>query len=306
VLPTPYCVIVNWNLWPDTAKCVESLLAAQLPLDRVIVVDNASHDDSMVCLKARFGPGLSVLASPRNVGYGGGCNLGIERALEHGAEWILLLNNDTYVAPTFFSEFGHAIERGPQYAAFGPLIMYARRPDRIWRLGERRVLGSLITHSLYRDALEPKSLPNLLPVDFVTGCAMLVRADVFKRAGTFDTLSFMYAEDVDFCWRMHLAGYRLAAAPRAKMWHKVSASSNLDRPAAGYWRVQNQIQFYRRYAGSRQIPILLLFTVLQTMWLITGGLISGQMALIRPLARGWIDGWLKPEAAAAKDLQWNR
>jgi GT2 family glycosyltransferase len=297
LLTSVWCVIVNWNLWPDTIRCIESLLAAGLPLEHALVVDNGSEDDSVARLQAHFGQGLSLVTSPQNLGFGGGCNLGIETTLAQGAKWVLLLNNDTYVAPTFFTELAQAMALGPQHAILAPLILYADQPTHVWRLGDRRVLGTFITHSLFRDAPEPEAPAPLYPVDFVTGCAMLVRADVFRTIGFFNQDTFMYAEDVDFCWRAHLQGFSLAAAPRARMWHKVSSSSNRDRPAARYWRIQNQLRFYREYAWGWQVVPLFVFSALRVLWLMAGDLASGHLGLIRPLTRGWLDGWFGARGA---------
>jgi GT2 family glycosyltransferase len=134
---------------------------------------------------------------------------------------------------------------------------------------------------------------------------MLVRKDVFQSIGFFDTTFFMYGEDVDLCWRAHAAGFRLAVAPRARMWHKISASSNRDQPASRYLRIRNQIRFYRIYARGLQALLMFAFTSLRLARIAIDDLIQGQVQLIYPLIAGWIDGWLNRSDLTEYHKTWN-
>lgn len=287
-----FAVVVNWNLKQDTISCVESLLAAGKIPEQIIVVDNGSTDGSVPALRAQFGPLLTIIESPENLGFAGGCNLGIQCVLDQGANWVLLLNNDAYVAPNFLTEMENAVEKDKNLSIIGPVILYHDFPDRIWYFGNRLIPGLLATYRLYRGHTYHGQFPSLVPVDFVNGCGMLVKSDVFKRIGFFDTAYFMYGEEVDFCWRARAAGFRPAVATQAKMWHKVSASSNRDKPASRYLRIRNQIRFYRTYSRGVQLLVMLVFTWLRVLTIALGDLTHGRVSLINPLIRGWIHGWL--------------
>ena len=287
-----YAVTVNWNLKQDTLECVASLLAAGVPAGHVIVTDNGSTDGSTPALREQFGDAVHIIESGENLGFGGGCNRGIEYALDQGAEWIFLLNNDTVVAPTMFAEWSRVVQANPDYAIIGPLILEYQAPDRIWYLGDRLIPTSLITYSIARGQSDTSRFPEIIPVDFVCGCGMFVRRAVFERIGTFDPGFFMYAEEVDLCWRARAAGFRLGCATRAKMWHKISVSADRDRPMTRYLRIRNQILFYRRYARRRQVPLLFAFTLLRSLRIAAGDLTHRQPALIAHLVRGWVDGWM--------------
>ncbi len=291
MLQSLYTVIVNWNLKQHTLACVESLVTAGAPLDRIIIVDNGSTDGSVPALRERFGSSLLLVESQQNLGFARGNNLGIQYALDHAARWVLLLNNDTHIAPNFLAELAQAVESGQQFAIFAPLILYHDAPDHIWNLGDRLIPGLLFTYSLYRGRKDHGRWPTLLAVDFVTGCGILVKREVFEKIGLFDLSLFMYGEDVDFCWRACQAGFRLAAAPRAKMWHKVSASSQRDPLIARYLRVGNQIRFYRKYSRGLQLPLMFVLSSLRLLLIALSDLIRGQPALIAPLLCGWIHGW---------------
>lgn len=292
MLPSLFAVVVNWNLKQDTINCVESCVGAGKVLKQIIVVDNGSTDGSVSALRARFGPSLTLIECQENLGFARGNNLGIQYALDHGANWVLLLNNDAYVAPTFLSEMENSVKRDEGLSIIAPVILYHDFPERIWYFGDRLIPGLLATYSLYRGQFYHAQFPPLVSVDFVNGCGMLVKSEVFKRIGFFDTAYFMYGEEVDFCWRARTMGFRLAVATQAKMWHKISASSNRDRPASRYLRIRNQIRFYRTYSRGFQLPLMFAFTCLRALYIALGDLTHGRLSLINPLIRGWIHGWI--------------
>jgi GT2 family glycosyltransferase len=291
-----YTVIVNWNLKEDTTACIQSLVTAGASPAQIIVVDNGSTDGSAAFLRAHFGPLLNLIESERNLGFAAGNNLGIQYALDQGAEWVFLVNNDTEVAASCLTEFAAAIADQPTYAVLAPLILYYDDPDRIWYLGDHVLPGSLITINRYHNQLDQDRFPSLIPVDFLSGCGLLLRRDVLEEVGMFNPDFFMYGEDVELCWRIRQAGFWLACVTSAKMWHKVSVSSRRDRPAERYWRIRNQIRFYRLYAQGWQVPVMVLFTLIRALRLGLQDVIQGQPKLIQSLVKGYIRGWLnRPE-----------
>lgn len=288
---TLYSVMVNWNLKADTIECVRSLLAAGLPAEQIVVVDNGSSDGSVSALREEFGPALNILEAGSNRGYAAGVNLGARRALALGAEWVLLMNNDTVVAPTFIQAFERAPAAAQAIDILAPLILYLGDPGRIWYCADRLISGTLMTRSLYRNRTLSAGLPDVVPADFVNGCGMLVRSTVFETVGFLDESLFMYGEEVDFCWRARLAGFSLACVTAARMWHKVSASSNRDRPLARYLQVQNQSRFYRVYTAGWRRLVMLGLSGLRLLLSLARDLASGQWGLIWPGMAGWWNGW---------------
>ncbi|HZD55886.1 MAG TPA: glycosyltransferase family 2 protein [Anaerolineales bacterium] len=289
-----YCVIVNWNLKEDTLACIQSLLDSGALANQMIVVDNGSTDGSVDSLRQRFSTDIQIIQNRQNLGYARGSNLGIQQALEKGAEWVLLINNDTLVSTSFLRELENVVENYGKFDIIGPLILHYDQPERIWFLGDRLIPGTLMTHSLYRGKAEQASYSQIFPVDFLTGCAMLVNRKVFEKVGFLDTELFMYGEDVDFCWRARSAGFRLAAAPRAKMWHKVSISANREKSTFRYLRIRNQNRFYRLNSHGIQVPLMLALSLYQLIWKASSDIIHFQPKMVAPLVRGWVDGWLNP------------
>ncbi len=285
------CVIVNWNLKEDTLECIRSFLASGASPNQVIVVDNGSTDGSPQAIEEAFLGKVKIIRSDENLGFSAGYNLGIREALETNTSWILLLNNDTIVAPDFLEKICSTLQIAPSFDLFGPMILYASDPKRIWFLGDRLIPGLLATRGLYRNQIPKHPFPPLLEVDFLNGCAMLVNARVFQKVGLLDETLFMYGEEVDFCWRARQAGYRLAAVPGARLWHKISTSANREQARSRYLRTRNQMHFYRRYGQGLQKPAMVLFTLVRLLKAATVDLLHSQPGLVRPMIAGWIDGW---------------
>lgn len=275
----------------DTSACIQSLVQAGADLTRLIVVDNGSTDGSTTHLRRQFGNALQIFAQETNLGFAAGTNLGIRVAMEQGAEWLLLINNDTWVAVDFFEKLFRAVELREDVSVFGPAIYYAGDPGVIWYLGERLIPGTMLTLPRYHGKPLPMDMPELLQVDFLSGCAMLVKRKAFEDAGLLDAGLFMYGEEIDWCWRARRAGHIMAAVPGAAMWHKVSASSNRYSSKTRYLRIRNQIWGYRRYGNAAQKAMLAVFTFLRVLWMGSRDIFSGKKKLSQSAWRGWMDGW---------------
>ncbi len=289
--PSIYTVIVNWNLPHETIACVNSLLHAGSRPEEIILVDNGSHDRSPELLLGVAGLRMTVLASPTNLGFSGGNNLGIRRALEAGAEWVLLANNDTVVAPDFYAQLTRAIAARPEWRLMAPAIFYHDEPQRVWSLGEKLLPGSLITRSLHRGKLLPANLPDFIEFDLLNACGLLIHRSVFQAIGVLDDTYFMYGEDADFCWRARQAGFRMGCVIRARMWHKVSRSTGVHHPKARYWRVVNLIRFYRAHARGPQRAVMWAFSGVQALRLAAADMLAGRAGLVAVTAGAWRDGW---------------
>lgn len=243
-------IILNWNRPQDTIDCVESILRSDYAKYRITVVDNGSTDDSVQRVQARFGDTVCVVANEANLGFAEGNNRGIEHALAHGADFTLLLNNDTTIAPDMLSEMVRAMCSDAQIGIVGPVIYYSGRPEVIWFAGMR------FRYGLYtvRKGLHLKlPLADIEPVDFISGCGMMVRREVWESVGRFDSCFFMYYEDLDLCIRAAKQGYRIVCAARANMWHALSASTGgPDSPLKQYYQVKSTLLFCRKHTRGLQ------------------------------------------------------
>lgn len=284
-------VIVNWNLKEDTIHCIDSLLIAGVLPNQIIVVDNGSTDGSMTAFTQKYQNELNVIDAKENLGFAGGNNLGIAYSLRQNIRWILLLNNDTSVAVDFLDKMHHAIQTAQGFSILSPVIFYFDEPEKVWYLGDRQIGNTLLTTSYYKNSKIDRDLPMVLPIDFANGAAMMIDRAVFEKIGLFNASLFMYAEEVDFCWRARLAGFKFACVTSAKIWHKVSKSSQGDHPRAFYLRTRNQIFFYRRYSKKVHLSFLFLFTLLRVLMISLSDVVRLKLDLIPARFRGWLDGW---------------
>jgi GT2 family glycosyltransferase len=187
---------------------------------------------------------VPILQLASNQGYAGGNN----RAIEHlgaSCDYVWLLNPDTEVAPDCLAELIAAAEADPAAAMLGPLVLAREDRQRIVSAGGMLVNG----WSRHRHAGERHDgrLAAPLPVDFVTGCALLVRCAAIASIGLLDERYFLYQEEVDWCQRARVAGLRCLVLPRALAWHPDSGARDVDSPLVTYYIARNQLLFIRKH-----------------------------------------------------------
>ncbi len=289
--PLIHVVIVDWNLPEDTLACVRSLLDEGMAPESLWVVDNGSHPEALAQLVAGLPTGANLLRSEANLGFAGGNNLGIRAALAAGAEWTLLLNNDTLLQPGMLHELSQARALAPDVRLWSALVVYHAEPTRVWTAGDRRILGTLLTRSVLNDRPVPAQLPRVLRVDSLAACALLVHAEVWRAIGLFDTRYFMYGEDGDLCLRAARAGFTLACAPFAVVEHKVSLSTPPLSARARRWRAGNMARFYRTHTRGLQRWALFVLSLLRTLLVSLVDLAAGRREAAAAAWQGWRAGW---------------
>jgi GT2 family glycosyltransferase len=283
-------IIINYNRPDDTIECVESLLKAGATLQQLVVVDNGSSDHSAEEFYQKYGADLNLIKAGEALGLPNGRNLGIRWALQTDAAWMLMMTNDTTVDPGFLSELEKAAGQN-LYSILSPLIVYYYQPDKIWFLVDWKLPGTLITIDRYRGQNSHQLFPPLLESSYFTGCSLLVRREVFDKIGLFDISFFMYGEEVDFIHRARMAGFRCAAATRARLFHKVSATLGGPSPWSRRLRLVGQARVYRRYSHGLVLVIMFLFTLIRSFLILAGDLLHGRFHLLSPTWKGWIEGW---------------
>jgi GT2 family glycosyltransferase len=247
-------IIVTWNGKEDCLSCLSSLRKLVSPRPSIIVVDNGSTDGTAGEVAECF-PDVQILVSPRNLGFAGGNNLGIERALAEGFDYICLLNNDTEVAPDFLAELLNSAVENPRVGILGPRILYHDRPDIIWSQGIAisRVSGRIYT--TYNN-LNDSEVPDIITRgDAVSGAAMLLKGEMLREVGLLDEDYYLCFEDVDLCLRAGREGYRVITVPASRVWHKVSGSMGGEYSEMNvYYATRNHLLIGRR---QLQGPVLL-------------------------------------------------
>jgi GT2 family glycosyltransferase len=243
--PRLVAVVLNWNNAPDTLRCLAALEASDADGFEVVVVDNASTDGSVAVLRARY-PDLALLENRENLGYAGGNNVGIQYALDRGADYVLLLNDDAVVAPDALSALLDAAQDHPGVGFLGPKVLSLEEPrqllsaggilDREWRSSHRGA-----------DELDEGQFDELAEVDWLSGCALLVSREAIRRVGMLDPAFFAYHEDVDWCYRGRQAGLGVLLVPGAKVWHPDTRVQQLDSPLVTYYMARNSLLFLSKH-----------------------------------------------------------
>lgn len=272
-----YIIILNFNSIEDTLECVASIYEKEKRARyKIIVIDNGSAQFDDTLISKRF-PETVIVKLPQNLGFAGGVNVGIKMALRNNASHVLLLNNDTVVTENFLTHLldtmnsapGNETHATPAPGIVAPLITYYDNPQKIWYAGgtfndylgitrhknmnrPRNIFGSshaavATPHALPASPTSPASPASpAAPFEtpFITGCCMLIAAEVFKKIGLFDEDYFLYNEDLDFCYRCRKAGIKLAVNPRAEILHKISGSSSKEKNANADPHHFNKIKAY--------------------------------------------------------------
>lgn len=255
--PNVTVVILNWNGRDDTLACLASVEKITYPNFRVIVVDNGSADNSVAAIRTAFQK-VELIETGANLGFSGGNNVGIKRALTLGANYVLLLNNDTEVDPGLLDAFVSAAERFSDAGAFSAKIYFHAEPDRIWYAGARWNANTSrfeqIGEGMLDDAL---NFSTACETDYACGCAFFVSANRLHEIGLLDDNFFLYFEETDWCFRARAAGHPSIFVPEAKLWHKVSVSFGGEgSPLALYFVTRNRLLWAKRHAAfSRRFSI---------------------------------------------------
>ncbi|MDO8557620.1 MAG: glycosyltransferase family 2 protein [bacterium] len=275
--PTPKVsiIIVNWNGWQDTIECLRSLEEVEYKNFSVTVVDNGSADESL----KKFGElritdyGLRIIQNDENLGFSGGNNVGIKKALEDGADYILLLNNDTLVEPDFLEKLVEVAESDPHIGIVGPKIYFANTAggNRIWfgggKLNWLKTRGSHTDYEKIDASNKPSAISyQLYDVDYITGCCLLIKRAVIERIGLLSEDFFLYYEDVDWCLKAGKKEFRIVYAPAAFIWHKVSRSAKPGSASYVYYHVRNGLMLSWRHGNTLTrliLPLFILWTLVK-------------------------------------------
>lgn len=249
-LPKVAVVVLNWNGRDDTLACLDSLRSVAHGNIHVLVVDNGSQDDSVAAIHS-IHPELRVIETKCNLGYAGGNNVGIERAMEDGADFLLVLNNDTICAPDVVDRLLAAAARHPHAGMFCPRMLYMDDPQRVWFDGAHWRSGALTFGFPGKDRPEAELDTDDHDTDYACGAALFVRAQVVREVGMFDERYFLVWEESDWCYRARRAGWSSMVVPSARIWHKVGASfGSEESPLRTYFSARNKLVWVARH-GSR-------------------------------------------------------
>lgn len=279
-MKTVSIIILNFNGAKDTFVCLESIQKLQTPNYKLltIVVDNGSKEKFKDSVSQRGEQSskikideLKILRTEENLGFSGGNNIGIRYALNHGADYVVVLNNDTILDKNLITELLHVADSDKKIGIASPKIYFAEgheyHKDRyqkaqkgkvIWYAGGIMDWQNVIGFHRGVDEVDNGQYDTTDKTEFSTGCCMLVKKEVFEKVGYFDEKYFLYYEDADLSMRAKSAGFTIMYAPKAVVWHlnagSVGGSGSILQD---YYTTRNRLIFGMRYATFRSKIALL-------------------------------------------------
>ncbi len=248
--PKVCIVLLNWDGWRDTVECLTSLLLLDYKECQAVVVDNASTNDSVQRIRERF-PDVEIIELEENLGFAGGCNVGIRRGFVQGAQYVWLLNNDTKVAPGALRAMAETAEKDSRIGAVGSVIYDMHAPHRIQAWGGGRVSVWFGRASHYTVEITTDNLA------YLTAASLLLRREALEDVGLLDDGFFMYWEDTDLCFRLRKAGWKLAVARESQIWHKESASLGKNNSVFDLYVRSSMVRFCHRHSPVPLISVII-------------------------------------------------
>jgi len=236
--PLIVTIVLNTNRRDDTLACLASLKQGTYKNHKIIVLDNASSDGSVEAIRSAF-PAVQIIELVENLGYAGNNNVGIKAALAQGADWVFVLNEDTILAPDCLAHLVKVGQRDAHIGIVGPMVYHHDEPDVIQSAGGR--LGRY-WQSRHIAQNEPDRGQFTAPhrVEWISGCAILVRRAVIEQVGMLHELFFYYWEETEWCLRASKQGWCIVHVPQAKLWHKGVQRDYRPGPSVTYYNTRNR------------------------------------------------------------------
>jgi len=267
--PKVVIVVLNWNGKRVTVECLESLKQIDYSNYEILLVDNGSTDGSQECFRTRY-PEIVLLENEANLGFAEGNNVGIRRAIDWHADYVLLLNNDTSVHKGFLSELVRVAQSDSRIGFVGPKIYYDDchgQRDVIAFAGGRFNLWIGKARNIGDGEKDRGQYDDIKEVSYVQGACLLAKREVVQRIGLLDSTLFAYWEETDWCMRGCRAGYSSVFVPNAKIWHKVAASNGGVRST--YYLTRNLFRFTKKHATGKQYLFFLGYFFFVQFWIST-------------------------------------
>ena len=257
-------VILHFTNKKQTLSCLLSINKLETEgLKTEVVVVNNNPKENLHDLKTKFNK-FSFLETGKNLGYAAGNNFGIKRVLKEKPDFVFVINNDTVLDEKILLNLIEFAKTDEKIGILGPKIYFAPgyefHKERYQVEDQGKVIwyaGSLIdwsnVASSHRgvDEIDHGQYDTPMETDFVSGCAMLVKKEVWEKIGFFDERFFLYWEDVDFCQRAKIAGFKIVFVPQAKLWHANAGSSEVGGALHDYYMTRNRLLFGLRYASFK-------------------------------------------------------
>lgn len=282
-------VILNWNGVAHLRRFLPSVIAAAPADVEVIVADNGSTDDSVEVLRSEF-PSVTLLRMDRNYGFAGGYNRALQRV---EADYYVLLNSDVETPVGWLEPLVETLDRNPDVAVVSPKLISSEERRMFEYAGASGgyldVLGypfcrGRILRTVEEDRGQYDDERDLF---WVSGAAFCCRADVFHALGGFDDDFFAHMEEIDLCWRMQLAGYRVRVVPRSRVYHLGGGTLQTDSPSKVFYNHRNNLAMLYKCSSSGQRLLVAVARPVLDLLAALSYLAQGRADNFRAVFRAW-------------------
>ena len=261
--PFVVSIILNTNRREDTLECLQSLKKSSYARHKVLVMDNSSTDGSLESIRSSY-PDIRIIQLEQNLGYAGNNNVGIHAALEMGADWVFILNEDVVLDDDTIAQLIAEAEKDELIGVLGPLVYHYDDPIIIQSAG-----GILTTdwsaHHRGENLRDDGQFTIPEEVDWISGCAILVRKEAIELIGGLDERFFYYWEETEWCTRARLSGWKVLNVPAAKLWHKGVQQNYQPSPNITYYWTRNWLLFLVKHHAPLRAWIATLYLLTRTL-----------------------------------------
>jgi hypothetical protein len=290
-IPSPlvYSIVLNYNNYSDTIETIESVLSLEYDVNSVLLVENSSDKTIIRKIRTQF-PDLAIIENKKNFGYAGGNNIGIQRAIESGADYIFLLNNDVKLEKDVLKKCVSAMENSPGCGACQPIIVTFENVERVWSAGTELYFGY---PRLYLKETKLQRNGIITSPFGLVGCAILFRRTALQQTGLFDESLFLLHEETDWCIRAKQLNFSLLIISNAIVYHKISTTLGMFSKTYLYYIGRNWL-----LVGKKNFTFLSYLYILLTEFLIRFPYYlyhitkKGQIGMIKFYVKGIFDGIL--------------
>lgn len=290
-------ILVNWNSYEVTNDCIQSLKKATYPWFTTVVVDNGSTDGSGERLRSMY-PDIVYLPCESNTGFTGGNNTGMQYALDNGFDFAMMLNNDTFVEPDFLESLVTHMDEFPETGAVQSRIYFNHDRSLVWSAGCYYNAWTGFTYSRGEGKKTKAEYLLTQEVDWITGCAFLIRSDVLRETGLLPLNMFIYSEDVDLSFRIRQKGYRLMYIPDSIVYHiagksnksKVKGKEGFVKPIVHYLNQRNRLWLLKRYTRFYQAPTVIVVNFIYLVVVLGYFMARGRFEKLKAVVKAIGDG----------------
>lgn len=245
-----FCIILNWDGKRYLKSCLDSVFASSYKNLTVVLVDNFSKDGSSEFVKKNYKKAV-LIQNRSNLGWTGGNNKGIRYALKKNADFIFILNNDTMVDKKCIEELVKEIVKKDDIGIVGPKIYLntnGKKTKRISFAGGKFTSNRYFGVHIGNNKIDNGAYDKVQKTEFITGAAIMIKSEVFKKIGLFDDKYFIYYDEADFCMRAKRQDYEILYVPSAYVYHAFSGTVELNSPFQNYYTTRNHYLFVEKNA----------------------------------------------------------